>query len=93
MKFQGESKLWSIVRDWARHQDILTVSRNVTLTLTQGSYHGHEYNEPLPGYRHLAIVGHVGCPHRYRTTIAFPTYVFLPSKERIVDYQHSEHYH
>jgi hypothetical protein len=24
MKFQGESKLWSIVRDWARHQDILT---------------------------------------------------------------------
>jgi hypothetical protein len=24
MKFQGESKLWSIVRDWARYQDILT---------------------------------------------------------------------
>jgi ABC-type nitrate/sulfonate/bicarbonate transport system ATPase subunit len=38
MKFQGESKLWSIVRDWVRYQDILTdwltVSRNVTLTLT-----------------------------------------------------------
>jgi hypothetical protein len=25
-------------------------------------YHGHECNEPLPGYRHLAIVGDVGCP-------------------------------
>jgi hypothetical protein len=26
-------------------------------------YHGHGCNEPLPGYRHLAIVGHVGRPH------------------------------
>jgi hypothetical protein len=24
IEFQGESKLWSIVRDWARYQDILT---------------------------------------------------------------------
>jgi hypothetical protein len=23
-KFRGEGKLWSIVRDWARYQDILT---------------------------------------------------------------------
>jgi hypothetical protein len=36
-------------------------------------YHGHECNEPLPGYRRLAIVGHVGCPtiiFRITTTIS-----------------------
>jgi hypothetical protein len=42
----GVKNLWSKIPDWARHQDImsrLTVSRNVTLTLT---WPGIQWTEP-----------------------------------------------
>jgi hypothetical protein len=48
-------------------------------------YHGHECNDPLPGYRHLAIVGHVGCPH---TSVSdgnrFFFQLYLPSAVPII---------